>query len=119
MKAQEMKSLGTLQPLQSRVSSESRVEYPPSDQDQRQKVPSDGGVRDELARYRSMLANERTLLAYQRTAIMLAVSGFTLLKMLSHQTYALVLGAGLLSIGLGTAIIEFARFHSMRHRLGE
>ena len=108
----------TARPLQPEIRGIATAKESPGNQVQRQPATPNGGVRDELAQYRSMLANERTLLAYQRTAIMLAVSGFTLLKLLSHQTHALVLGAALLSVALATAIVGFVRFRSMKHHIG-
>jgi uncharacterized membrane protein YidH (DUF202 family) len=43
-------------------------------------------LRDELALERTKLANERTFLAYARTAIMLGISGGTVLKLFATST---------------------------------
>jgi putative membrane protein len=63
-------------------------------------------LRDELAIDRTRLANERTLLAWVRTALMLLVSGVTLIKLfegvvLMELTGAILIPAGFLIAGLG------------------
>jgi putative membrane protein len=117
MDIQDVKAPSTARPPHSEVCSKEFVEDPSGSEAQRQNTPAGSRARDELAEYRSMLANERTLLAYQRTAIMLAVSGFTLLKLLSHETHALVLGTALLSVAFTTTIIGFVRFRKMKSQI--
>lgn len=63
-------------------------------------------LRDVLAIDRTRLANERTLLSWLRTALMLLVSGITLLKlfegvMVMEITGATLIPAGFLTAGLG------------------
>lgn len=49
-------------------------------------------LTDRLALNRTVLANERTLLAYVRTAMMLAVSGFTLIQVFPGEWAAQIPG---------------------------
>jgi putative membrane protein len=67
-------------------------------------------LRDELAIDRTRLANERTLLAWMRTALMLLVSGITLLKLFEGVTAMEVLGAALIPAGLVTAGLGLRRY---------
>jgi putative membrane protein len=71
-------------------------------------------IRDILALERTHLANERTLLAYIRTAIMVGVSGTTLLKFFPDNTGAQVTGWSLLPIGMVTVAIGLRQFVRMR-----
>jgi putative membrane protein len=67
-------------------------------------------LRDVLAIDRTRLANERTLLAWLRTAIMLLVSGVTLIKLFEGITALEVMGALLIPLGLLTAAWGFRRY---------
>ena len=67
-------------------------------------------LRDELAIDRTRLANERTLLAWARTALMLLVSGATLLKLFEGIILMDVIGAALIPIGLLTAGMGLRRY---------
>ncbi|MGC1952034.1 MAG: DUF202 domain-containing protein [Gammaproteobacteria bacterium] len=63
-------------------------------------------LRDVLAIDRTRLANERTLLAWLRTALMLFVTGVTLIKLFEGVLAMEILGmvllpAGLLAAGYG------------------
>jgi putative membrane protein len=63
-------------------------------------------LRDVLAIDRTRLANERTLLSWLRTALMLLVSGVTLLKLFEgvavmEVTGALLIPASFVTAGLG------------------
>lgn len=73
--------------------------------------------RDDLAKDRTMLANERTFLAYARTAIMLAVSGVTVIKLFSESPGLVVLGYVLLPAALAVGLYGYLRFRSERRRL--
>ena len=69
-------------------------------------------IRDRLALDRTQLANERTFLAYVRTAIMVGVSGITLLKLFPRSRGAQVSGWLLLPIAvivLGVGFLYFVR----------
>lgn len=74
--------------------------------------PSDAPLplTDRLAIDRTLLANERTLLAYIRTAIMLAVSGVTLIKLFPGERVVQLLGWCLLPLALVFAAIGVWRF---------
>lgn len=74
--------------------------------------------RDALALRRTHLANERTLLAYVRTAIMLAASGVTLLKLPTSGPGDRALGAALLAACAAVALLGAARFRGQRAELG-
>ena len=65
------------------------------------------------------MANERTLLAYFRTAIMLAASGFALLKLPSRDTSDLVLSAVLMFVGAVIAAGATHRFRRTRRAIAE
>lgn len=69
-----------------------------------------GPLRDELAASRTYLATERTFLAYVRTAIMLGVSGVTLVKLLHSQPELVVLGYALMPLAAAVAIVGLVRF---------
>ena len=62
-------------------------------------------VRDQLALTRTQLANERTMLAYVRTAIMLAVTGATVLKLYSDTMQHQVAGWSLIVTSLGVVAL--------------
>ncbi len=66
----------------------------PDDDSTRHPLP----LTDRLALDRTLLANERTLLAYVRTAMMLAVSGITLIKLFPKEMAAEWSGWGLLTL---------------------
>jgi putative membrane protein len=67
-------------------------------------------LRDVLAIDRIRLANERTLLAWLRTAIMLLVSGVTLLKLFEGILVMEVTGAALIPAGFFTAGLGVRRY---------
>lgn len=69
-----------------------------------------GPLRDELAARRTYLATERTFLAYVRTAIMLGVSGVSLVKLLRSQPELVVLGYALMPLAAAVAIVGLVRF---------
>ena len=69
-----------------------------------------GPLRDELAATRTRLAGERTFLAYIRTAIMLGVSGVTLVKLLHAQRELVILGYTLMPLAGAVAVVGFVRF---------
>jgi putative membrane protein len=79
--------------------------------------PDDLILRDELALDRTRLANERTMLAYIRTAIMLLVSGGTILKLFGDQTGYVVAAWIIMIVGVSVAIAGSVRFLSVRKSL--
>lgn len=74
--------------------------------------------RIELAAQRTILANERTFLAYVRTAIMILVSGITLIKLLGNEPLMLFTGLALLPVGIATGLNGFIRYLKLKKRLG-
>lgn len=74
-------------------------------------------LRDDLAADRTLLANERTFLAYIRTAIMLGVSGVTILKVFPYNFQLMVLGYVLLPLAAAVAIFGYTRYRVMRKRI--
>ena len=74
-------------------------------------------VRDELALDRTRLANERTMLAYVRTAIMLLVSGGTILKLFGEQTGYVVAAWIIMIVGVAVAAAGTVRFWAVRKSL--
>ena len=62
-------------------------------------------LRDVLALDRTRLANERTLLAWLRTALMLLVSGVTLLKLFEGVSSLEILGSILIPASILVAAI--------------
>ncbi len=72
-------------------------------------------LRDRLALERTKLANERTMLAYARTAIMLGVSGVTLLKLFASSGVMLTSGWLLVALGSGTMVYGAKRFLAKNH----
>ncbi|MEZ6117805.1 MAG: DUF202 domain-containing protein [Pirellulaceae bacterium] len=74
-------------------------------------------LRDTLARDRTLLANERTLLAYARTAIMLGVSGVTLIKLYPESRFALIACGVLLPASILLSIFAVYRFGMMKREL--
>jgi len=67
-------------------------------------------LRDVLAIDRTRLANERTLLAWLRTALMLLVSGVTLLKLFEGILVMEVLGAVLIPAGIFAGGLGLRRY---------
>ena len=71
-------------------------------------------LRDVLAIDRTRLANERTLLAWVRTAVMLLVSGMTLLKLFAGVWPLETLGAVLIPVALASVAIGLRRYLQTR-----
>ncbi|MGD2081537.1 MAG: DUF202 domain-containing protein [Chromatiales bacterium] len=71
-------------------------------------------LRDVLAIDRTRLANERTLLAWLRTALMLLVSGVTLLKLFEGVRAMEITGAVLIPLAFLTAAIGLRRYVQTR-----
>ena len=69
-------------------------------------------LRDELALERTKLANERTFLAYARTAIMLGISGGTVLKLFATSTAMIASGWLLIAVGAAIMLYGAKRFFS-------
>ena len=74
-------------------------------------------LRDWLARDRTILANERTFLAYIRTALMVLVTGATLIKLFSPHAIILFCGYGLTLAGILIGLTGFIRFIIMKRNL--
>lgn len=74
-------------------------------------------VRDQLALTRTQLANERTMLAYVRTAIMLAVTGATVLKLYSDTMQHQVAGWCLIVTSLCVVALGTWRFRRLARQL--
>ena len=70
-------------------------------------------VLNNLARSRTILANERTFLAYIRTAIMLAVSGVTVIKLFADELYFLISGIILLPVAVAAVVFGLIRYRAM------
>jgi putative membrane protein len=71
-------------------------------------------LRDVLAIDRTRLANERTLLAWVRTAVMLLVSGITLLKLFEGIWPLEALGVVLIPVALIAVAIGLRRYFQTR-----
>lgn len=67
-------------------------------------------LRDHLAYDRTVLANERTLLAYMRTAIMLLVTGGTLLRLFTKSYTTIILSAIFFVLCLIVGFIGLKKF---------
>ena len=78
----------------------------------------DSQIRDRLAVERTRLANERTVLAYARTAVMLAASGFTVLKFAGESPGERWLGGALLIGAALVAAVGCRRFQQVHRRIG-
>ena len=76
-------------------------------------------LRDYLAKDRTLLANERTFLAWVRTAIMLGVSGVTLIKLLGHEISFMIIGVILLPAAGTAVLLGYLRFLSMRRQISD
>jgi putative membrane protein len=74
-------------------------------------------LRDVLAVDRTFLANERTLLAYMRTAIMLFISGITIIKLFSETSIMVTLGYSMLPVSFLVAIIGSYRFRKIKRMI--
>lgn len=74
-------------------------------------------LRDELALDRTRLANERTFLAYARTAIMLVVSGVTLVKFFPDQFWMEMLAVGLIPGGIAVILVGTLRYIRLQRAL--
>lgn len=79
--------------------------------------PTELILRDHLAIDRTMLANHRTLLAYIRTAMMLFVSGVTVLKLFVNTIPMVCLGVSLIAAGVVVAFLGSVQFAQMRQRI--
>lgn len=74
--------------------------------------------RNDLATQRTVLANERTFLAYIRTAIMILVSGITLIKLLGNDPLLFYTGIALLPVGVALGLTGFVRYRRLHKDLG-
>lgn len=72
---------------------------------------------DDLALFRTDLANERTLLAYLRTSLMVFGTGATLIKFFADSEWLLRTGWSLIAAGLFVGVFGVIRFMVMRKRL--
>jgi putative membrane protein len=79
-------------------------------------TPDATWLRDSLATDRTELANERTLLAYVRTALAFAITGGTVLHLLTGPLTTAG-GVLLLLAGAATAVIGVWRYGRMHARL--
>ena len=70
--------------------------------------------RDLLALDRTALANERTLLAYARTALMLLVSGITLVKLFPESLTVVIFAY--VSMPVGGLVFAFGVYRYVRIR---
>ncbi len=71
-------------------------------------------LRDHLAIDRTRLANERTLLSWYRTALMMLVSGITLLKLFEGVLAMELLGGLLMPLSLWVAFWGSRRYLQTR-----
>ncbi len=71
-------------------------------------------LRDLLAIDRTRLANERTLLSWYRTALMMLVSGITLLKLFEGILLMELLGGVLIPLSIGVAVWGSRRYLQTR-----
>jgi len=74
-------------------------------------------LRDHLALDRTRLANRRTMLAYLRTALMLLVSGATLVKVFHSEMVMIILGITLLPISFVVAVMGLTSYLMAKHRM--
>lgn len=74
-------------------------------------------LRDHLALDRTLLANERTLLAYQRTAIMLLISGISILKLFEESIYMIIFSYILIFSSFVVGIIGYIRYNKMKKKI--
>ena len=88
----------------------SPVDHRKEDMPEAESTEERGPLRDELAASRTYLATERTFLAYVRTAIMLGVSGVSLVKLLRSQPELVILGYALMPLAAAVAIVGLVRF---------
>jgi putative membrane protein len=69
-------------------------------------MPESTELRDDLALYRTQLANERTLLAYTRTSLALVAAGVGVLQLFHGETAkasaTAAIGCGVLVMVIGT-----------------
>jgi putative membrane protein len=74
-------------------------------------------LRDHLAIDRTRLANERTLLSWLRTALMMLVSGITLLKLFEGVMPMETLGALLIPTSLWVGFLGARRYRLTRRSI--
>lgn len=74
-------------------------------------------LRDKLAIDRTRLANERTLLSWLRTALVLLISGATLLKLFEGVLAMQIVGAVLIPIGFVTGTFGLLRYRKTCARI--
>lgn len=74
-------------------------------------------LRDVLALDRTRLANDRTLLSWLRTAMMLLVSGVTMIKLFADSPALMVFGGALIPVAFVVAAIGIRRFSNTRREI--
>ncbi|MDH4128901.1 MAG: DUF202 domain-containing protein [Spirochaetota bacterium] len=74
-------------------------------------------LRDHLALDRTLLANERTLLAYQRTAIMLLISGVSILKLFEESLGMIIFAYILIPCAIIVGIIGYFRYIKIKKKI--
>ena len=72
---------------------------------------------DHLALDRTKLANQRTMLAVLRTAIMLMISGVTLIKIFHSETLGVISGIALPPISIVVAVMGLTSYLLAKRRI--
>jgi putative membrane protein len=67
-------------------------------------------LRDVLAIDRTRMANERTLLAWLRTALMMLVSGITLIKLFGDILAMQATGMALVPLAIATGVLGLSHY---------
>ena len=75
-------------------------------------------LKDELAIYRTILANERTFLAYIRTALSFFAIGVTFIKFFVHMIYQIA-GWSFIPIGIVILFVGIFKYKKMRRNIRE
>lgn len=73
--------------------------------------------RDTLALDRTRLANERTLLAYFRTAIMLVITGASIIKLYGDSPFLNASGWFFIGLGVTVTLIGVTRYRRLNRVL--
>lgn len=81
-------------------------------------MEKDPYLKDELAIYRTILANERTFLAYIRTAFSFFAIGVTFIRFFDHMIYHIA-GWSFIPLGIVIFVIGIFSYKKMRRNIRE
>ena len=73
--------------------------------------------KDKLAKQRTDLANSRTLMSFIRTALMVAATGITFIKLFNDEAILVIIGKILIPLSGILLLVGFVYYFRMKHKI--